>query len=129
MRRLVFVLLLALATPALGESPYQSVPVLLEQYPYDGVVSGLDPHGDGFLAVKAGPGLSYTRIDKLYNKVRVYIVGQRGDWFAVVYPDERTIKFDLPDPGTSFATFRDMPYAGPCRSGWVHRRWVHVFAG
>jgi hypothetical protein len=42
MRRLVFVLLLALATPALGESRYQSVPVLLEQYPYDGVVSGLE---------------------------------------------------------------------------------------
>jgi hypothetical protein len=42
MRRLVFVLLLALATPALGESRYQSVPVLLEQYPYNGVVSSLE---------------------------------------------------------------------------------------
>src|SRR4051794_31849558 len=32
-----------------------------------GVVVDLDPHGDGFLAVKSGPGLSYPRIDKLYN--------------------------------------------------------------
>jgi hypothetical protein len=32
-----------------------------------GVVVDLDPHGDGFLAVKAGPGLNYARIDKLYN--------------------------------------------------------------
>src|SRR3954449_12304238 len=33
----------------------------------NGVVVGLDPNGDGFLAVKSGPGLSYPRIDKLYN--------------------------------------------------------------
>jgi hypothetical protein len=53
-----------------------SVPVLMEQYPYDGVVHDLD--AGGFLAVKSGPGLSYDRIDKLYNKSRVYVVGRRG---------------------------------------------------
>jgi hypothetical protein len=106
----------------------RSVPVLIEQYPYHGVVHDLDPQG-GFLAVKSGPGLNYDRIDKLHNKSRVYIVGRRGDWYAVVYLDERTVDCNLPSEDVSFTTFRGMPYTGPCRSGWVHRRWVHVIAG
>ena len=36
----------------------------------NGVVVGLDPNGDGFLAVKSGPGLSHPRIDKLYKGFR-----------------------------------------------------------
>src|SRR5215468_4931063 len=51
----------------------------------NGVVHGLDPRGDGFLAVKAGPGLGYKRIDKLYNGEQVYLCGFKGDWFAIVY--------------------------------------------
>jgi hypothetical protein len=39
----------------------------------NGVVVDLDPNGDGFLAVKSGPGLSHPRIDKLYNGEQVYI--------------------------------------------------------
>jgi hypothetical protein len=104
------------------------VPVLFEQYPYDAMVHDLDPYG-GFLAVQSGPGLNYDRIDKLYNKSRVYLVGQRGDWYAVVYLDERTVDCNLPSQDVSFTSFRDMPYTGPCRSGWVHRRWVSVIAG
>ena len=129
-RWLMLALLLALAaSTAHAEPMHPSVPVLIEQYPYGVVVTGLDPRGDGFLAVKSGPGLNYDRIDKLYNKSRVYVVGRRGDWYAVVYLDEKTVDCSLPDEGTSFTTFRGMPYKGPCRSGWVHRRWVRVIAG
>jgi hypothetical protein len=39
-----------------------------------GVVLGLDPRGDGFLAVKAGPALRYKRIDKLYNGEEAYLL-------------------------------------------------------
>jgi hypothetical protein len=42
------------------------------------VVHNLDPKGDGFLAVKAGPGLHYARIDKLYNGKQVFMCGQKG---------------------------------------------------
>jgi hypothetical protein len=91
-------LLLALATSTAHAEPrHPSVPVLIEQYPYSGVVTGLDPRGDGFLAVKSGPGLNYDRIDKLYNKSRVYVVGRRGDWYAVVYLDERTVDTRYPE--------------------------------
>jgi hypothetical protein len=44
----------------------------------NGVVHNLDPKGDGFLAVKAGPGLHYARIDKLYNGKQVFMCGQKG---------------------------------------------------
>jgi hypothetical protein len=91
-----------------------------------GTVEGLNPHGDGFLAVKAGPGLNFERIDKLYNGMQVYICGEQGDWFAIVYSrtgswSERC-NVSTPWP-------RAMPYTGSCRSGWVHRRWVGSLAG
>jgi len=90
----------------------------------NGVVHGLDPRGDGFLAVKAGPGLGYKRIDKLYNGEQVYLCGFKGDWFAIVYTkqgDGSACNVTKPWP-------RSMPYTGPCRSGWVHRRWIEVTA-
>lgn len=91
-----------------------------------GTVEGLNPHGDGFLAVKAGPGLNFERIDKLYNGMQVYICGEQGDWFAIVYSQtgswSERCNVSTPWP-------RTMPYTGPCRSGWVHRRWVGSLAG
>ena len=55
----------------------------------NGIVHGLDPRGDGFLAVKAGPGLRYPRIDKLYNGEQVYLCGYAGDWVGIVYTKTR----------------------------------------
>jgi hypothetical protein len=49
---IVALLLLALATSTVHAEPrHPSVPVLIQQYPYDAVVT-VDPRGDGFLAVK-----------------------------------------------------------------------------
>jgi hypothetical protein len=88
-----------------------------------GVVVDLDPRGDGFLAVKGGPGLSYPRIDKLYNGEQVYLCGERGDWYAVVYTKaRRDCNVMTPWPAT-------LPYTGPCRSGWVFKRYIRPFAG
>ena len=50
-----------------------------------GTVLGLDPNGDGWLAVKSGPGLDFARIDVLYNGQDVSICDQVGPWMAVVY--------------------------------------------
>jgi hypothetical protein len=88
-----------------------------------GVVVGLDPSGDGFLAVKSGPGLSYSRIDKLYNGEQVYICGETDGWFAVVYTKiGRNCNVSTPWP-------IKLPYTGPCRSGWVFKRYVRGTAG
>jgi hypothetical protein len=50
----------------------------------NGIVRGLDPNGDGWLAVKSAPSLNSRRIDKLYNGAQVYLCGRVGDWLGVV---------------------------------------------
>lgn len=90
---LAAVLALALIAPALAGQ--NSVPVYargngdesqaLDACGSSGTVLGLDPNGDGWLAVKAGPGLDFARVDKLYNGQDVVICDQVGPWFGVVY--------------------------------------------
>ena len=89
-----------------------------------GIVRGLDPRGDGFLAVKAGPGLRYKRIDKLHNGEEVYLCGYLGDWHAIVY--SKTAQYCNVSGGLAKVHY---PYTGPCRSGWAHKRWIEAVAG
>jgi len=89
-----------------------------------GSVRGLDPRRAGdSLAVKSGPGLSFRRIDKLQNGQRVYVCQQIGDWYGIVYTKDRL------DCRVSLSGQRSIPYVGPCRSGWSHRRWIGTDAG
>lgn len=68
------------------------------------IVSGLDPNGDGFLAVRSGPGTEYRKIDQAYNGDTVSTCDARGSWVAIVY--------------------------GPSKKkGWVHSRWLKHVAG
>lgn len=103
------------------------VPVIMYADGFDpcsnGVVVGLDPRGDGFLAVKSGPGLGYRRIDKLYNGEQIYLCGRRGDWYAIVYSRRNS------GCGVTSPWVRTLPYTGPCSAGWAHRRWIEVVAG
>jgi hypothetical protein len=89
----------------------------------NGVVFGLAARGDGFLAVKAGPGLRYGRIEKLYNGEPVYLCADAGDWWGIVYTRKpQDCKVSTPWP-------RTLPYAGPCRSGWARKKWIRLTAG
>lgn len=103
------------------------VPVVIQAGETDacgnGLVRGLDPEEDGFLAVKSGPGLRYKRIDKLFNGEDVFLCGQKGDWFAVVYTRLNE------DCNVSRPWSLTLPYTGPCRSGWAHKKWIKVVAG
>jgi hypothetical protein len=107
-----------------------TVPVIIYAEDTDpcssGTVEGLNPYGDGFLAVKAGPGANFARIDKLYNGTNVAICGYHGDWYAVVYSNRGN---DLEACNTFTPWRKTMPYTGPCRSGWVHKRWIGNLAG
>jgi len=67
-------------------------------------VSGLDPNGDGFLAVRSGPGTKFRKIGEVYNGDVVLTCDARGPWVAIVY-------------GRSKA------------KGWVHGRWLKDLAG
>jgi hypothetical protein len=90
-----------------------------------GEVSGLDRQGDGFLAVRTGPGEGHAMVDKLTTGRQVYHCDERGTWMGIVCTN---------DPGEvdcGVASPRDAPepYTGPCLSGWVHARWVKAIAG
>ena len=91
-----------------------------------GVVTGLKPGGDGFLAVRAGPGTGYRMLDRLHNGEGVLLCDQSGDWVGIVYGGGgeyggNGCNVDGAGP--------EYPYSGPCRSGWAHGRWIELVAG
>ena len=115
--------------PSLERTARPMVPVIvggesnLDACAGKGVITGLDPRGDGFLAVKAGPGPRYKRTDKLFKDEQVYLCSAQGNWFGVVYSktkQECNVMTPWPNP---------LPYTGPCRSGWIHKRYVKITAG
>lgn len=66
-------------------------------------VRDLDPEGDGFLAVRAGPGSGYRTIDRLVNGDQVYVFVTKGHWCGITYRDGR--------------------------KGWSHKKWLYQIAG
>ncbi len=106
-------------------------PVMVGEDPgYDacasvGVVSGLKPGGDGFLALRSGPSINARLIGKLYEGDVVilcdYVTGWQG---VVVSPSDPEI-----DCGTSSPVASHQPYNGPCRAGWVSDKFITVIAG
>ena len=102
-------------------------PVMVGGDPYldacgaEAVVDNLDPNGDNFLAVRDGPGTHHRMLRKLFTGDRVHICATRGSWLGVVYgPGDCGISTPIP---------RRSAYAGPCRSGWVHRSFIREVAG
>lgn len=92
----------------------------------NGEIVGLDPKGDGFLSVRSGPGgQPYKEVDRLYNGNQIYICGYKDNWHSVVYSADRGIGAEC---GVSKAWPTSRAYTGPCRYGWVHRRYVKVIA-
>lgn len=68
-------------------------------------VSGLDPAGDNFLAVRSGPGAQHRKIDELHTGDVVITCDMRGDWIGIFYKD------------------------GHEKSGWVHGNYLTDLAG
>ncbi|BAV97234.1 hypothetical protein [Lysobacter enzymogenes] len=125
-------LALALLLPALlaDAAPPRAVPVMvggndvLDACGSLGEVRGLRADGDGFLAVRNGPGAAYAMTDKLPEGREVMMCDQRGDWIAVVYRDARLGRCGVGSP-----IGKRQAYRGPCKSGWVHGKWIVLMAG
>jgi hypothetical protein len=90
-------------------------------------VSGLNPKGDAFLAVRSGPGTRYAIRDRLPEGATFYVCGDSSDgaWMSVVYPRKGQTQddCDVSSPRPSGV------YRGPCAYGWVNARWVNILAG
>ncbi len=88
-----------------------------------GEITGLDPQGDNFLAVRFGPGSEHQQIDSLHNGDLVYMCGTEGDWEAVIYGD------DLSACGLGSPVMPRQPYTGPCNTGWIFTEYLILIAG
>ncbi|QQQ03057.1 hypothetical protein [Lysobacter enzymogenes] len=128
---IALLLTLTLAANATVAAPPRAVPVVvggnevLDACGSQGRVHGLKTGGDGFLAVRDGPGAAYAMTDKLGENLWVMMCDQRGDWIAVVYSEDGR----LGRCGVGSPIAERQPYRGPCKSGWVHGRWIELMAG
>lgn len=122
---------LLLAIPVGSCAHMKSVPVMVggdaesDACGAVGEVKGLRSGGDGFLAVRAGPGTSYGVVDKIGNGQLLYLCDATDDgaWLAVVYGSGDD------DCGVSSPLQARQGYQGRCKAGWVKAAWIEVVAG
>ena len=94
----------------------------------DGEVTGLNPRGDNFLAVRAAPDAGARLLHRLRPRHRVHVCEEAagGAWLGIVYsPPGRPAR----DCGVGSPVQNPRPYRGPCVSGWVSARYVTIVAG
>jgi len=91
-----------------------------------GEVTGLNPKGDGFLSVRVGPSTKAREKDRVRNGQALALCDTQGDWIGIVYSKSGDADQDC-GSGTPSAYLG--AYRGPCRYGWVHKRFVELLAG
>lgn len=83
-----------------------------------GTVMGLRADGDGFLAVRSGPGSQFLKLGEVHNGDRVTIFGGQGDWLAIAVPGGQV---DQDNVCARVGPRRQLSGSG---LGWVHKNWI-----
>jgi hypothetical protein len=113
------------------------VPVLVGGWPNVdsctsmGIVKPLKPGSSAFLAVRDAPELAAKEIARLKSGHPVWLCGkvQNKGWIGVIYHPQGA-EGDLWDCGVSEeGPAKPVAYRGPCKSGWVARRYLWLSAG
>ena len=79
----------------------------------DGSIRGISSRGDGFVAVRKGPGTKYRMVGKIYrNGTRVKICDRKGKWKGIIYGDCIS--------GSSRSR------NGSCKAGWVYEKYIRI---
>ena len=82
-----------------------------------GNIRGISRNGDGFIAIRSGPGGKYKMIDKFYrNGEKVIISDSKGKWKGVVYGSGNC--------GIDLSKKKGQSYQGACKTGWVYGKYV-----
>ncbi|MGI9480371.1 MAG: integron [Hyphomicrobiaceae bacterium] len=89
-----------------------------------GVVVGLNPKGDNFLAVRSGPGSRYKMRDKLREGQMYFDCDAHGKWIGIVYSRNPNATCGVTSP-----IAKRQAYRGPCKSGWIFRKYTKLIAG
>ena len=120
---------LAISVSAFAQAVTLDVPVMMGGNPeidacqgYGEIADLMPP--DDFLSVRSGPASRYREIDRLKNGVKVFVCDDKTPWVGIVYPatENRNCKV-----GAALAKRR--AYAGPCKRGWIHRKYLKMLAG
>ena len=116
--------LVALAAPA---PPLPSLPVPLVPGDYGpcSTAEVANLRRGEFLSVRAGPSQRERELARLRNGQPVYACVRRGDWFGIVFErGARRTGCNVYEHPRRVASV----YIGPCRSGWVHQRYLRGYA-
>jgi len=102
----------SLAVTVGGQGEVAACPLL-------GRVVGLS--GGSTLAVRAGPGRQFARVDRLTNGRQVFICDRVGDadWVGIVYASD-----PHDDCGLSAPISPARAYTGSCHAGWVRSNFL-----
>ena len=123
---LVCVVAASLASSAAARPPRVPVPLIAaEDYGpcSTATVIGLDRAG-AFLAVRSGPSPRHRALARLGNGAAVFACVRQGNWFGIVFAPAS----GLLDCGVLRPRRANAFYSGPCRSGWVHERYLAGYA-
>lgn len=128
--------LLAAAIPVAAQAPAVR-PVMvggepeLDACPSVGAIIPLRKGGDGFVAVRTAPSVKARMLDKLKPGRELLLCEDSADgqWVGVVYPEPWGGPIVTDCRVSSPVAGKPRPYDGPCRSGWVARRFITVIAG
>lgn len=131
MRAVALAALLTLATAASAATPDRPVRIGTAAADLDaclsqGEVTGLNPGGDNFLTVRAGPGRDARDIGRLGPGHIVNVCEEHEGWLGIVFGASRSLDEDC---GVGSAIPRPRDYDGPCQSGWVAARYIRIVAG
>jgi uncharacterized protein YraI len=67
--------------------------------------------GNGFLAVRTGPGTKYRQVGEVYRGDEVSVYDRRGNWYAVTCMSGRCM---------------NPLWGAPMPSGWVYKKYVNA---
>jgi hypothetical protein len=87
-------------------------------------VIGLSNGASGFLSVRTSPSAKAVELDRLRNGVFVAGCDDKSGFLGIVYDPTKKL-----DCGVGSPVAKLMAYNGPCRSGWVSKRFVTLIAG
>ena len=128
----VLVLLHGAASAITPISPPTPVPVLLRANDLtDACPSSAQPKlprggPDGFLSLRAGPGVGWPEVARLHPSDRMFECDDQAGWTAVIVEPAGDGAADCRIAAPAHGIRR---YAGPCRHGWVASRLIVTVAG
>ena len=77
------------------------------------------------VGIPAAYNIRAHRIDKIFNGQKLWICEESkdGKWLGVVYPSNQK-----QDCGVSSPIKKQKSYDGPCKAGWVSKKYITILA-